>query len=320
VAWTDAPTRIKSIEERPSPIPVFPRASAAGTVDCVSPSAGSEEPEFGVARGASATSAAAAESTSSRTSRRGAAGSMSDGVRETTSEIDFSGGAKTGAASAAGATTVWDTDSATRPTAVSARDATGAVTCAGRASDDLRVSAAASTGATVSATREGTYLAAVTEAGAALAGTASGGVAAGTGAIDAASWVARDVASTAFKARAAMPGLSVPLLLAEVAGAMTPPMRVSPAGWVLASAAGAEKDSQATATAPAMRTGRNGRSIDQDDILLAMLDTPRYANNSIIVYSLSLKESGSPELSQYLSIEFTGGRHVNAECVRRWGS
>jgi hypothetical protein len=64
----------------------------------------------------------------------------------------------------------------------------------------------------------------------------------------------------------------VPLLFSEVAGATIPPSSESWPCWLLASAAGAEKESQATAAAPAMRTGR---SMDHDDILLAMLDTPQ---------------------------------------------
>src|SRR5687767_9049309 len=162
---------------------------------------------------------------------------MSDGARETTSEMDLSGGAKTGAASATGSATVCVTVSATRSTAASARDATGAVTCAGRISDDVRVLAAASTGATISLTREGTYSAG---AGAAPEGTALGG-AARTGTVDTSGWAAATIESIAFKACLVRQGLSVPLL-AEAAGAVIPPSSESGPCWGLASAAGAEKD------------------------------------------------------------------------------
>jgi hypothetical protein len=291
MAGPDTAGRAELTDENPSRIPVLPRAvSAVGVGDCLAPSARSEEPRLGVPGRASGPFAAAAASTSSRTSRAGATGSMSDGARETTSEMDSSGAANTGAASAAGATTLCDTVSATRSTAVSARDTTGAVTCAGKTSDDVRVPAAASTGATISLTTDGTYSAG---AGAAPEGTALEG-AARTGTADSPGWAAALIESTAFRACIVRPGLFVPLP-AEAAGAVIPPSSVSGPGWVLASAAGAEKDSQATAAAPAMRTGRSGRSRDHGDILLAMLDTPRFANNSTIVYRLSLAESRSPE-------------------------
>lgn len=289
MAGPDTAGRAELTDENLSRIPVLPRAvSAVGVGDCLAPSARSEEPRLGVPGRASGTIAAAAASTSSRTSRAGATGLMSDGARETTSEMDSSGAANTGAASAAGATTLCDTVSATRSTAVSARDTTGAVTCAGKTSDDVRVPAAASTGATISLTTDGTYSAG---AGAAPEGTAFEG-AARTGTADSPGWAAALIESTAFRACIVRPGLFVPLP-AEAAGAVIPPSSVC--GWVLASAAGAEKDSQATAAAPAMRTGRSGRSRDHGDILLAMLDTPRFANNSTIVYRLSLAESRSPE-------------------------
>lgn len=278
-------------DENPSRIPVLPAAvSAVGAAECAAPSARSEESRLGITGRASSTSAAAVASTSSRTSRAGATGSISDGTRETTSEIDPSGGAKTGAASAAGATTLRETVSATRSTAVSARDTTGAVTWAGRTSDDVRVLVAASTGATISLTRVGTYSAG---AGAGPEGIVFEG-AARTGTADTPGWAAAAIESIVFKACLVRPVLFVPLP-AEAAGAVIPPSSVSVPCWVLASAAGAEKESQAIAAAPAMRTGRNGRSADHGDILLAMLDTPRFANNSTIVYRLSLAESRSPE-------------------------
>lgn len=291
MAGPDAANRVELTEENPSRIPVFPGAVlAVDAADCVAPSPRLEEPELGAAGSASGTSTAAAESISSPICRTGATGSMSGGAGETTSEMELSGGARTGAASATGSTTVCVTASATRSTAVSARDATGAVTCAGRISDDVRVLAAASTGATISLTSEGTYSAG---AGAAPEGTAFEG-AARTGTVGTSGWVAAAIESIAFKACLVRPGLFVPVL-AEAAGAAIAPSSEFWPCWVLASAAGAEKDSQATAAAPARRTGRKGRSADHGDKLLAMLDTPRFANNSTIVYSLSLAESRSPE-------------------------
>ena len=292
MAGPDAASSVELAEENPSRIPVSPRAVlAVDAADCVAPSALSEEPEFGVAGRASSTSTAAAGSTSSRTSRTGVTGLMSDGARETTSEMDLSGGAKIGAASTAGARTVCETVSVTRSTAVSASDTTGAVTCAGRTSDDVRVLTAAFTGEAISLTREGPYS---TGAGAASEGTAFEG-AARTGTVDRSGWpAAAAIESIAFNDCGVMPGLLFPLIT-EAAGAMIPLSSESWLCWVLASAAGAEKDSQATAAAPAMRTCRNGRSADHGDILLAMLDTPRFANNLTIVYRLSLAESWSPE-------------------------
>ncbi len=84
------------------------------------------------------------------------------------------------------------------------------------------------------------------------------------------------------------------------------PSRESWLWWVLATAAGAVKESQATATAPAMSTGRNGRSADQDNAVLAMLDTPRLTNNLTIFYSVCLVERQSPVLEEDKSIESTG--------------
>lgn len=55
-----------------------------------------------------------------------------------------------------------------------------------------------------------------------------------------------------------------------------------------------------------MRIGRKGRSADQGNALLAMLDTPRLANNLTIFYSVCLVERQSPELEEYKSIESTG--------------
>jgi hypothetical protein len=43
----------------------------------------------------------------------------------------------------------------------------------------------------------------------------------------------------------------------------------------LASAAGADTASQATAAAPAKRTGRKGRSADHDKAAMVMLNTPK---------------------------------------------
>lgn len=294
----DAPSRTDAAGESTAPTPALPRDSAMSNMDVtdwVAPSAGIEEGDCGAAGRAFSLSAGAAESTSSRTSQIGASGSTGAGASETESEMDFSGGAKTGTVSATGTTTVCATVSPTRLIAVSARDTTGAAICAGRDSDVVRALAAAAAGGTISSARDDAYSGTVTGAGGAVAGsTFKGG--ARTGMSGSFGWAAGATASIAFRACVAKPGLSVPLLPTEVAGAVIPPTRASPAGWALASAAGAEKDSQAMAAAPAMRTGRTERSRDQDDTLLAMLDTPRYANSSIIVYSLSLKESGSPEL------------------------
>jgi hypothetical protein len=81
----------------------------------------------------------------------------------------------------------------------------------------------------------------------------------------------------------------------EVTAEEIPPSRDSCPCWVLASAAGAAKDSQATAAAPAMSTGRKWRRADHDNALLAMLDTPRSANTLTIFYSVCLLERQSPE-------------------------
>ncbi|WP_139023216.1 hypothetical protein [Arthrobacter globiformis] len=58
----------------------------------------------------------------------------------------------------------------------------------------------------------------------------------------------------------------------ETAEEILPP---SESELLLASAAGADTASQATAAAPAKRTGRKGRSADHDKAAMVMLNTPK---------------------------------------------
>jgi hypothetical protein len=101
--------------------------------------------------------------------------------------------------------------------------------------------------------------------------------------------------SMSFRTLGEPPALLASLLPTDETVDETPLRRESVPCWVLASAAGAEKESHATAAAPAISTGRSGRNRDRDSTVLTMLDTPRLANNSTIFYSVGLIQSESPD-------------------------
>lgn len=227
---------------------------------------------------------------------------MKSGVAAKTSEIASSGWSNAGAISETGCTTVVARPSATRPAAASADSTTGDATrvrvSAGITSAEGSAAAAASNGAAIPPTTgdktagagAGEVPAALDPAGGAGAETRAGvvaavGILAGTAASE----------STTFRILGELPAVLASLLATDETVDETPLRRVSVPCWVLASAAGAEKESQATAAAPAISTGRSGRNKDRDSTVLTMLDTPRLANNSTIFYSVGLIQSESPD-------------------------